>query len=156
MATVSAQPPASHPTSFSAALSSPPSLNPQSITPPDSDPTTPNDHSPSSPRSNWAGSSQLQLQPKQIRTPRAPMYVPAVLRPTEKFMKASPPKKGQAADVNTPLHAPSGILSLDYASASIRPNLRRMVTEEWTKITMGQVTGPPSRNHWKVSGINCK
>jgi hypothetical protein len=75
------------------------------------------------------------------------MYVPAVLRPTEKPARQSPPKGGieygsPESDVDVGgSERPAGIV----------PGLTRIVTEEWNEEVLGPVTGAPSRNHWKVS-----
>jgi len=105
------------------------------LTPPDSD-------SSSSPRSvNNALPPHLQLQTKQLRSPRSPMYVPAVLIPTEKPIRQSPPKRG-VADVTTDLNE-------EIQDPTDTSSIRRIVTEEWNEARLEDVTGPPSRNHWK-------
>jgi hypothetical protein len=70
------------------------------------------------------------------------MYVPAVLRPTEKPVKQSPPKRGQGE-----ASEPEDGTQEDADTSSVR----RIVTEEWNETRLEDVTGPPSRNHWKVS-----
>ncbi|KAF2665537.1 hypothetical protein BT63DRAFT_459118 [Microthyrium microscopicum] len=144
MATVSAQ----HHGLFSNPFTAPEPMPPaqQPVTPPDSSPATPKDQSPSSPRSTWANSSSISFAPKQIRSPRAPIYVPAVLRPTERPGRFSPPKKADNLGLDTAENAQDE----DDSAPATRPlALRRMVTEEWVETSMGKVTGPPSRNHWK-------
>lgn len=124
-----------------------------SLTPPDSDPSTPNNNSPASPRSVWSLPTHLQLQTKQLRTPRVPMYVPAVLRPTEKPIRQSPPKPGQHTNASSPDSRRNSV-DVQPSTNQRPPTLRRMVTEEWNDDMVAAVTGPPSRNHWKVSNIS--
>jgi len=115
------------------------------LTPPDSDTSSPRETTSSSPRSlQYSLPAHLQLQSKQLRTPRSPMYVPAVLRPTEKPARQSPPTRSGQVSANgieqdEDINAPEG----DTVS------VRRVVTEEWNETSLGDVTGPPSRNHWK-------
>jgi hypothetical protein len=75
------------------------------------------------------------------------MYVPAVLRPTEKPARHSPPKnKGMQYGSPDSVDEVGGI----ERPAGIVPGLSRIVTEEWNEEVLGLVTGAPSRNHWKV------
>jgi hypothetical protein len=111
-----------------------------SITPPDSDSS-----SPRSPGINANLPPHLQSQAKQLRTPRSPMYVPAVLRPTEKPYKSSPPKR----DGKLVVDGPAAEEEVPEEGQSIL--IRRVVTEEWNESQMDPVSGPPSKNHWKVS-----
>jgi hypothetical protein len=107
----------------------------------------------------------LQAQARQLRTRRSPLYVPAVLRPTEAPVGTSPPRKkegggvsgvsgvvgggggvgGGPNDVVGIVAEPDGVVS-PVSTTSIR----RMVTEEWNEGSRSEVTGPPSRNHWKA------
>jgi hypothetical protein len=107
--------------------------------------------SPASPRSVWSLPSHLQLQSKQLRPPRSPMYVPAVLRPTEKPVRQSPPTPGQTA-FGSPESTRSSIDGSRVTEAqTTRPALTRLLSAEWNQQVLDNVTGPPSRNHWKVS-----
>jgi hypothetical protein len=145
MATAQAQqPPLMHPQPLPLHVPSQPSYSSQAtITPPDSDSSSPREQS-SSPRSLLQGiPAHLQLQSKQLRTPRSPMYVPAVLRPTEKPARQSPPKRGGQPTVTDQ----EDTEEVEGDTSSVR----RVVTEEWNETRLGEVTGPPSRNHWKVS-----
>ena len=114
------------------------------LTPPDSDSSSPRETS-SSPRSIHSAlpAHLQQLQTKQLRTPRSPMYVPAVLRPTEKPVKSSPPKRG---GLTTTTDSNDGTQEEDDTSS-----VTRIYTGEWNDTRLGDTTGPPSRNHWKVS-----
>lgn len=114
-------------------------------------PTSPaNDSAQTSPSSRgYWDSSNVSRQSKQIYNQRVPLYVPAVLRPTEKPLKASPPHTLHSA-TRSDSPASSQHQQSDGAQSDI-PHLKRMVTEEWLETSMGKVSGPPSRNHWKVS-----
>jgi hypothetical protein len=73
------------------------------------------------------------------------MYVPAVLRPTENPNKSSPPKR----DGKLVVDGPEAEEEVPEEGQSIL--IRRVVTEEWNESRMEPVSGPPSKNHWKVS-----
>jgi hypothetical protein len=108
--------------------------------------------SPTSPRQQF-----LPLQTRQLRPPKGPLYVPAALRPTERPQKPSPP---------TPPRSVHGSLdSLNDGSEEPQPSLTRRSTiesaasggisklaeNEWMKNEqLGEVTGLPTRDHWKV------
>lgn len=117
--------------------------------PPDSDPTTPDNVSPASPRLHLNMPSHLHLQGKQLRQPRSPMYVPAVLRPTEKPARQSPPNAQIAT--GSPESVRSSLDNRQVQDEVRRPTLQRMLSDEWNDNGLADVTGPPSRNHWKVS-----
>jgi hypothetical protein len=115
--------------------------------------TTPSNNSPTSPRLTTAALHQLPLQSRQLRPPKGPLYVPAALRPTERPQKSSP---------ITPPRSVHG--SLDSLEESAEPVSRRSTMEskfsgiskvaehEWMKNeSLGEVTGLPTRDHWKVS-----
>lgn len=115
--------------------------------------TTPSNNSPTSPRLTTAALHQLPLQSRQLRPPKGPLYVPAALRPTERPQKSSP---------ITPPRSVHG--SLDSLEESAEPISRRSTMEskssgiskvaehEWMKNeSLGEVTGLPTRDHWKVS-----
>jgi hypothetical protein len=149
MTTMFAQPPPapslsgpSGPTLIQTPTSPQPYTSQAQLTPPSSSETIPHVASPISPRTSWNVPQHLQMQTRQIRQPKGPMYVPAVLRPTEKPVRQSPPKYGspESFDESSGAERPAGIV----------PGLSRIVTEEWNEEIMGAVTGAPSRNHWKV------
>ena len=113
-------------------------------TPMTSGTTTPANVSPTSPR-NTSNLSTLHLH---TRPPKSPLYVPAVLRPTEKPARQSPPK-----NVDSSLDSADSSWSASGRRAtgdSLESGISRVVTEEWNEEIQGPVTGPPSRNHWKV------
>lgn len=102
--------------------------------------------SPPSPRSAYLAA---HLQPQaQIRQPKTPLYIPAVLRPTEKPTRNSPPKSGKASlDGERGQALPADrVNNLKTAETSIS----RVTTEDWNDDALGKVTGPPTRDHWKV------
>ena len=100
----------------------------------------------------------LPLANRQLRPPKAPMYVPAALRPTERQHRASP--------LTPPRSLHGSTDSLDTHDQK-RPMSRRSTTESKKKSILGQqndtssttisiptldlppVTGPPTRAHWK-------
>jgi hypothetical protein len=116
---------------------------PVPYTPMASGTTTPANVSPTSPRT----SSHLQ-HAKQLRPPKMPMYVPAVLRPTEKPARQSPPKANDSA-VDSP-EASFGSAIRRSTRTSIDSGVGTIASEESSEVDLGPVTGPPSRNHWKV------
>jgi hypothetical protein len=124
-------------------------------TPPTSASGTPANTSPVSPRATWAVPPHLQLHSRQLRPQKQPMYIPAVLRPTEKPAKSSPPKNTvqQSTAYGSPESLSDGTAAGQPSQQSpehIRAQLSRIVTEEWNEENLGPVTGAPSRNHWKV------
>ncbi|KAF2396407.1 FYVE-domain-containing protein [Trichodelitschia bisporula] len=132
-------------------LPSPPSSHPYTsqaaYTPPSSSEST---QTPASP--TWAIPPHLQ-HACQLRPPKSPMYVPAVLRPTEKPIRQSPPKtSGHLGG-----EARRSIEDLRPGD-NLAPFLSRIVTDEWNEDEGPcKVTGAPSRNHWKpdASSPNC-
>ena len=113
------------------------------FTPPSSSEAVSGVQSPVSPRTSWHIPQHLQMQTQQIRPRQGPLYVPAVLRKTEKPMRSSPPKNAQYG-------SPESIndFNPDRPGGGV-PHLSRIVTEEWNEESLGPVTGVPSRNHWK-------
>ncbi|KAL4770230.1 hypothetical protein BDW60DRAFT_87413 [Aspergillus nidulans var. acristatus] len=118
--------------------------------------STPANNSPTSPRLQ-----HLPLQTRQLRPPKAPLYVPAALRPTERPSKPSPP---------TPPRSVHGSLdSLNDSESTSEPVSRRatmeavsstggiskMAENEWMKNEqLGAVTGLPTREHWKADSAS--
>lgn len=110
--------------------------------------TSPHNISPTSPRFH----NYMHPPPnphKQLREQRKPLYVPAVLRPTE-FPKAS-------GSVTPPKSVHGSLDSLDS-----RAELDQAIDgrDQWPfegiggdgidEEELGEVTGPPGREHWKV------
>ena len=101
----------------------------------------------------------LPLQSRQMRPPKGPLYVPAVLRPTEIFPKSSPPSPPQSFN-----GSPSSLNDSNNNEPTAQMFRRRstidsqtsgiskLAEKEWMKLEhLGQVTGLPTRDHWKVS-----
>jgi hypothetical protein len=116
------------------------------ITPPSSS-ESPSNTSPISPRNTFNVPSHLRMHSAQIKQPKSPLYVPAVLRPTEKPTRQSPPKKNGFGGMECGVNMDSSDPSFD----GIGPDtINRLETELYNDEEMRPVTGPPSRNGWKV------
>ena len=115
--------------------------------PEDSASNTPSNVSPTSPRmqeymrhlpSNYVG----------IRPMKQPLYVPAVLRPTERYPKQGPltPPKSLHGSLDSLQNA------AEEASEGPRTPLESAIENEMfvEAEELGDVTGPPKRDHWKV------
>ena len=100
--------------------------------------------SPTSPRMSEFIQRQAPNPYKQIRPLKSPLYIPAVLRPTEHFSSpATPPKSThgsldslQAAERDA--HIPADTLDIEALHSAWADD------EE-----LGSVTGLPTRDHWK-------
>jgi len=115
--------------------------------------SSPSNISPTSPRIHGYMNYQLPSQIRQIRPPKTPLYVPAVLRPTEYPSKTSPPTPPKS------LHGSFETLE----DADLEAEIIRRATEEgrtpqeivaeqgsWLgEEELGDVTGLPTRDHWK-------
>lgn len=131
---------------------------------------TPTNISPTSPRHSNSFSTP-NGQPRQLRPPKCPMYVPAVLRPTRHNLKRE--SSGAASDTTTkssilPITPPRSAGSSFEDAASFHkfgidavstrkmgdfgpmPGVTRIITDEWAEEKMEDVTGYPTRDHWKV------
>lgn len=85
---------------------------------------------------------------RQLRPPKCPMYVPAALRPTERPQRSSPPK---GSEYSSPVESTSTSFARRGTAdsfGSTYSEIQRISSDEGSAI--GPVTGPPSRNHWKV------
>lgn len=111
---------------------------------------TPKGSSPTSPRSSTL--SNISQPTRQLRPLKSPMYVPAVLRPTD------PPRK---AARQSPLTPPDSKHS-SYDDLDDARSLKRRSTADSGKFGLGEiqevedrieglgkVTGFPTRDHWK-------
>jgi hypothetical protein len=159
MTTILAAPPVMFPSTIASA-STPSSPSPSQpaqprpytsqaqITPPNSGDSLEASFSPVSPKNTWSLPPHLQAQSGQLRPRKVPMYVPAVLRPTEKPTRQSPPKTNPLSfGLESPgLDGPAGL-----GECFVPVGVSRVVTEEWNEELLGPVTGPPTRNHWMVS-----
>lgn len=113
---------------------------------------TPTNFSPSSPRSSFMFPN-FPLATRQLRPPKSPMYVPAVLRPTERPHRASP--------LTPPRSVHGSSDSLDGGEGG-RPISRRSTNDSGLKDDrgaacedtiledLGKVQGLPTREHWKL------
>lgn len=124
-------------------------FSPRSMTPPSSSVSPTNNHS--------------NAHPKQVRQPKQVFYIPAVLRPTEMCPPKSrrpltPPRSAHSsldsqgatsgfAIAPQPLLPLSPIEDMPAFFNQFGP-IARVVTDEWNE-ELGNVTGQPTRNHWK-------
>ena len=122
----------------------------QQISPVSSVTATPDNGSPTSPR---VLPPHLTAHTRQLRPPKSPLYVPAVLRPTD------PPKRVPRASPLTPpqsMHnsfddlADAGTLSRRSTGDSGKFGLGAITEAEWSTEGLEKVTAPPTKEHWKV------
>ena len=132
--------------------------------PANSQPPTPMHVSPTSPR-NPSMLPNLPHVTRQLRPPKSPMYIPAVLRPTERPHRQSPLTPPRS------LHGSTDSLNGAHHGHVAKPPSRNGATDELRRHNslgstgsireieetsqhdvsdLGQVTGPPSRAHWKL------
>ncbi|KAL1978611.1 hypothetical protein VTN31DRAFT_1470 [Thermomyces dupontii] len=110
---------------------------------------TPANNSPTSPRLTNAALHQLPHQTRQIRPPKAPLYVPAALRPT-----ITPPRSAHGSldslnnDDSTPAPRKMSI-------GSAKTSVSKLAEDTWMKVEqLGEVTGAPTRDHWKADSAS--
>ncbi|MCJ1255101.1 hypothetical protein MMC24_002917 [Lignoscripta atroalba] len=129
----------------------------QQLSPVNSVSATPANASPTSPRSSNILPS-LPLATRQLRPPKSPMYIPAVLRPTERPPRPSP--------LTPPRSVEGSVASLDGLDNG-KPPSRRSTGDGKNKesverhtdggptidLDMEEVTGLPTREHWKPDAI---
>lgn len=124
------------------------------ISPAESAMNSPNNASPTSPRSHHSLQYHIPGQVRQLRPMKSPLYVPAALRPTERPTKNTP---------STPPKSLHGSLdSLENGTVEGQPKvdgrkvpLDLVVENDWiADEVLGDVTGEPTREHWKVSTIS--
>ena len=104
--------------------------------------------SPASPRMHEY--SYAQRHPpnpyKQIRPLKSPLYIPAVLRPTEHFSSPATPPKSQHGSLDNLQNAQRD-LELEAAQAELD---YKSLHQGWLdEEDLGDVTGPPTTEHWK-------
>jgi len=116
---------------------------------------TPSDVSPTSPRIHQYLQFRQPNQYKQIKEPRTPLYVPAVLRPTERYPKHSPltPPKSLHGSLDSLEGHHEGDMVDDPQQLDPVMENNYFPEEE-----LGEVTGPPTKEHWKVRSAqpHCK
>jgi hypothetical protein len=116
--------------------------------------STPANNSPTSPRQQY-----LPLQTRQLRPPKAPLYVPAALRPTERPSKPSPPTPPRSmhgsldslndGETNEPVPRRPTLETVNSGGIS------KLAEDEWMKTEdLGEVTGLPTRDHWKADSAS--
>lgn len=109
----------------------------------------------------------LPLQSRQLRPPKGPLYVPAALRPTKLPLKTSSPPTPPQSDHGSvdgsddtdsrdatfhPIRRPSTLDGKGTGSGSGSSAISKLAEDEWMKHEhLGEVTGLPTRDHWKVS-----
>lgn len=116
--------------------------------------TTPSNNSPTSPRLTTAALHQLPLQSRQLRPPKGPLYVPAALRPTERPQKTSPitPPRSVHGSLDSLNEEAAEPISRRSTMESKSSGVSKVAEHEWMKNEqLGEVTGNPTRDHWKVS-----
>lgn len=115
--------------------------------------STPSTMSPASPR-HPSAFPYMDTPNRQLRPPRTvlPTYIPAVLRPTERPARHAPPTPPRSGPSSFDRHDGRGAGDFDRAMTDpvLGGHITRMVTDEWIDERLGKVTGPPTRNHWKV------
>ena len=112
---------------------------------------TPSNSSPTSPRASVL--PYLPAHTRQLRPPKSPLYVPAVLRPTD------PPKKTvKQSPLTPPASRHNSFDPFENAKALTRrstgesgsSDLDSLLESENSTEGLGQVTALPTREHWKV------
>ena len=115
------------------------------------EPSPANSASPASPRMN----EYIQRHPpnpfKQLRPLKSPLYVPAVLRPTEHFSSPATPPKSQHGSLDDLKHAERDA-QLEAAQADL--DFEALHTAWAADEDLGDVTGPPTKEHWKPDGAS--
>lgn len=130
--------------------------------PTNSNTNTPANSSPTSP--HLASATVLfPAQSRQIRPPKAPLYVPAVLRPTERPTRpqtSTAPTTRDPSPITPPRSVHGSLDSLNedpapveyQANFQLRNTVSKVAEDAWKKgERLGEVTGVPTRDHWKVS-----
>jgi hypothetical protein len=125
--------------------------NSQQTSPINSATGTPNDTSPTSPRTGPP--PHLPAHTRQLRPPKSPLYVPAVLRPTD------PPRRvTRSSPLTPPQSMHNSFDDLDNARTLSRRStadsgkfgLGQITEAEWSSEGLGKVTALPTREHWKA------
>jgi hypothetical protein len=91
---------------------------------------------------------------RQLRPMKSPLYVPAALRPTERPIKSSPATPPKSLHGSTE-NLQTGVRTALPKTDSISNPVDRVVNSMWTtEENLGDVTGEPTREHWKVSKLS--
>ncbi|OJJ45834.1 hypothetical protein ASPZODRAFT_133698 [Penicilliopsis zonata CBS 506.65] len=140
-------------------------------------------NSPTSPQLTHA----LPLQSRQLRPPKAPLYVPAALRPTERPQRTSPPTPPRSVNGsldslnNNNNNTESDLVEQhqhqhhqhhQHSQKQQKPQrqplsrrstiesttattITKLAEDEWMKLEhLGEVTGLPTRDHWKADSVS--
>ena len=123
----------------------------QPISPANSTNATPHNASPTSPRP--PAGLPLPVHPRQLRPPKSPLYVPAVLRPTDppkRVVKQSPITPPQST--NNSFDSLNNVRPLSRTSTvdSGKFGLGKIPDGSWDLSGFPKVTDLPTRQHWKV------
>ncbi|TVY87492.1 FYVE-type zinc finger-containing protein, partial [Lachnellula willkommii] len=122
----------------------------QPISPINSATATPKNASPTSPRTTLP--PHLAAHTRQLRPPKSPLYVPAVLRPTD------PPKRvSKPSPLTPPQSMHNSFDDLENARTLNRRStgdsgkfgLGAITEAEFSSEGLGKVTALPTREHWK-------
>ncbi|KAJ6160317.1 hypothetical protein N7470_003713 [Penicillium chermesinum] len=100
-----------------------------------------------------------QISSRQLRPPKGPLYVPAALRPTERPQKSSPitPPRSVHGSLDS-LNEDTEPISRRSTMESKSSGVSKVAEHEWMKTEqLGEVTGQPTRDHWKADAAspNC-
>lgn len=109
-------------------------------------PSPANSTSPISPRMSEYMQPQAPNPLKQLRPLKSPLYVPAVLRPTEHFSTPITPPKSQHGSLDS---LPGADVDATLRAAQMKLDLAVMEHQWANDEELGDVTGPPTREHWK-------
>jgi len=123
----------------------------QQISPVNSATVTPNNASPTSPRTTLP--SHLPAHTRQLRPPKSPLYVPAVLRPTDpprRLTRQSPLTPPQSSHNSFDNLENARTLNRHSTGDSGKFGLGAITEAEWSTEGLGKVTALPTREHWKV------
>ncbi|KUL90281.1 hypothetical protein ZTR_01970 [Talaromyces verruculosus] len=133
--------------------------------PTNSNTNTPANSSPTSPHLASA-TVLLPAQSRQIRPPKAPLYVPAVLRPTERPSRpqtSTAPTTRDPSPITPPRSVHGSLDSLNEDPAPVeyqanfqsRSTVSKVAEDAWKKgERLGEVTGVPTRDHWKADSAS--
>lgn len=125
--------------------------NSQQTSPINSATGTPSDTSPTSPRTGPP--PHLPAHTRQLRPPKSPLYVPAVLRPTDpprRVTRSSPLTPPQSMHNSFDDLANARTISRRSTADSGKFGLGQITEAEWSSEGFGKVTALPTREHWKV------
>ncbi|KAI9845932.1 MAG: hypothetical protein M1837_004468 [Sclerophora amabilis] len=116
----------------------------------------PNATQPASPKGPQHSADRLTMPnpSRQLHPPKIPLYVPAVLRPTERPTRQSsltpPQSSSNSVESLKGLSSPNALSRRWTGENPSRLGQGRFIEDEWLE-NLGEVNGPPTRDHWKVS-----